>query len=156
MAGELLIDQVSGAMEFLEPAGIGPQGPRGLPGTQGPPGIGGGSTLMLTSAAPLAAYRALAVDAAGKAIYADAATLSHGLIHLGIGLTTVLADELVGVATNEVVDNPAWSFDVGPVLLGLNGVLVQELPVSAVFSKVVGWALSPTRLLVHQQSAIYL
>ena len=49
-----------------------------------------------------------------------------------------------------------WAGVPGPVFLGLAGQLTQSLPPGALFSQVIGQAVSPTRVLIDVQPFIHL
>lgn len=128
--------------------GQGPAGPPGVPGV-------GGSALQLVATVPLSSYMAIAVDANGQAIYANPLVAAHGILQLGIGLNSAAAGDLITIARNELVTHLGWTFTPGPVFLGLTGQLVQVIPPSAIFVKVIGWAISQTQILVNPQPPIY-
>jgi len=52
------------------------------------------------------------------------------------------------VQTGFVLEHSGWSWALGPVLVGLAGQLAQALPPGALFSQVIGEALSATRVLI--------
>ena len=128
--------------------GQGPAGPPGIPGV-------GGSAFQLIASVPLSSYMVIAVNGIGQAIYADPTNASHGILQIGISLNSVIAGDLITIARNELLTHLGWNFNVGPIFIGLGGQLVQTLHPSSVFVKAIGWALSPTQILVNPQPSIY-
>lgn len=141
------VQQIGSALELR-------QGPSGPPGPPGPPG---GAGAAYTAAAVVSGHQAVALDSAGQAFYASAGTLSHALRVAGVSLNAAAIGEEVTVLAAGLVDHGGWTWTPDqPVYLGLNGALVQSVPVGAVFALVVGKALSATRLLVALQPPIVL
>lgn len=125
-------------------------------GLQGPPGPPGGSTSSsFIAGADLSGHIAVAFNSDGTCIPADCTVLSG---HAVVGVTTGAAVQgaLATVATGDTLQHIGWTFSTGdPVLLGANGALTQSLPEGALFTKVIGVALSATRLAIDFQPAIF-
>ena len=128
---------------------------QGVAGPQGPAGPAGDAGAEYTAAAPLSGHSVIALDSAGQAIYASADQLSHALRLAGVSAgAAVLGDPILVVSAGLMVHG-GWSWTPGsPVFVGLNGALTQTLPVGAVFSRVIGQAVSTTGLLVDLQPPI--
>ncbi len=123
------------------------RGPQGLPG-------GSGATTY-TAAVPLGGHLAVTLGAAGDAIPADAATAWHYAV-AGITTGAVIAGAPATVVTTGSLEHSGWTFSPNlPVFLGLNGALTQTVPGGAVFSKVLGIAITPTRITLDFQPAIF-
>lgn len=94
--------------------------------------------------------------ASGLAFAASCDNPAHQFV-AGLTISAAVANDPAQVQNEGVVSHAGWSFVSGaPVFLGLNGTLVQTLPVGAVFSKVVGVALTATTLNINLQPAIFL
>lgn len=126
---------------------------RGVPGPQGERGPAGptGGAHLVPAGMPLSGHSLVAQDAAGALVYADCTVALEAGAVLGIVTDAYLAGEDAVVKTGFDVEHAGWAWTPGPVLLGASGRLVQALPPGAVFSQVVGWAVSPTRLRVDIQ-----
>jgi hypothetical protein len=136
---------------YLVTAGYGLQGP---PGPQGPSGAAG--ITLYVAAAPLSGHIAVVLDATGQITPADASDASH---HAVAGLTTQsgTTGASVEVISKGILEHNGWTFTPGaPVFLGLAGAITQTLPPTALFSKVLGVAVSPTRVSVDFQPAIFI
>lgn len=131
------------------------QGLAGPPGPVGPAGPAAGAGADYVAAVAVGGHRVLAVDAAGQAVYASCDTLSDALRVAGVSLGAAEQGDTVTVQAAGLVQHAGWAWTPDqPVFLGLDGVLVQSLPVGAVFSLVVGWAVAPDRVLVRLQPPI--
>lgn len=125
-------------------------------GLMGPPGTGGdGTAPTYTAATPITAFRAVALNADGELVHASAATRAHGYTVAGIASQAAATGATLAPVSAGPIVNPAWSWAPGPVLLGADGQLVQQLPVGALFSLVVGWG-QGDRLSVRLGAPIYL
>lgn len=120
-------------------------------------GIGAPAATPYVAAGTVGAFAAVGPDAAGQLVTCSCDTLSDALRVQGVSLASAVAGGGVNVRTAGLVENPAWTFTPNqPVFVGLNGALTQSLPVSAVFSRVVGLAVGATRLLVNLQPPVIL
>lgn len=126
---------------------------RGVPGRQGPRGPAGpaGGAVLVRTGMPLSGHSLVAQDAAGALVYADCTAALEAGAALGIVTDAYLAGEDAVVQTGFDVEHAGWAWAPGPVLLGAAGRPVQSLPPGAVFSQVIGWAVSPTRLRIDVQ-----
>lgn len=162
---ELLIErdvsvlvETATVIELLEVAQQGPTGPPGVagpPGLPGPPGLSGTSVSAYIAAVALSGHIAVVLDAAGQALPADAAAPPHYAV---AGITTQAAAQgtPVEVINKGVLEHLGWTFTPDqPVFLGLAGAITQTLPPAAVFAKVLGIAVSPTRVSLDFQPAIF-
>jgi len=130
------------------------QGPAGAQGIQGPAGA---SNATYTAGGSVSGHQAVTLDSTSTLIYADAATPAHAWAVLGVSLNAAASGGAVEVARSGPVDHSGWAFTPGsPVFLGLAGALVQAVPLTAAFVKVMGVAVSPTRVVLDPQPAIYL
>lgn len=113
--------------------GQGPAGPQGVQGDRGD------AIVELVAAAVLNGHRAIATNAAGLAVHADAATLAHGLAIVGVAETAAALGDPVLVRAVGTISFSGWAWVAGPVFLGLDGVLTQSMPPSAVMALVLGY-----------------
>jgi len=128
------------------------QGVSGPPGPAGPPG---GSATQYTASAALSGHTVIAIDSDGEAFYASSDQLSHALRVAGVSIGAAVLGEPITVVSAGLIVHGGWSWTPGsPVFVGLNGALTQSLPVGAVFSRVIGQAVSATGLLVDLQPPI--
>lgn len=109
--------------------GQGPAGPRGEPG----------GALALEAGATLHGHRAIAINADGLGVHADAGTLAHALSTVGITEQAATTGDTFQVTSTGSIVHSGWTWTPGPVLLGLDGVLTQTLPPGALFALQVGW-----------------
>lgn len=129
----------------------------GLQGPPGPPGASGaaGATLY-TAVVPVSGHTAIVLDSAGSCLPADASNPAHQIVS-GITLQAAIAGDPVEVVSQGLVEHLGWTFTAGQsVFLGSAGALTQTLPGDAVFAKVLGVAITPTRIAVDFQPAIFL
>jgi len=135
--------------DLIDVAAQGPMGP------QGPQGLSGASVSAYPAATALSGHTAIVLNASGQALAADPTDTSHYAV---AGITTGAAaqGDSVEVQNSGVLEHLGWMFTGGlPVFLGLSGALTQTLPPEAVFSKVLGVAVSPTRVSLDFQPAIF-
>lgn len=118
---------------------------QGVPGPPGPPGPSLG--IVVPAGVDLGGHRAVCLDPTGAAVPASADDL--GCVAC-IGITTGAAAQGTSVAVTRIgeVDDPSFAFTVGAVFLGLAGALTQAVPTSGLRLQI-GFAIAPTRLLVH-------
>lgn len=127
---------------------------QGPPGPQGPAGPPGGAALVRVGPLPISGHSAVACDSAGELIPADCTSPAHRGAVLGVVASAYSPGDDASVQTGYVLEHAGWSWAPGPVLVGAGGLLVQALPVGAIFAQVIGLALSPTRVLVDLQPPI--
>lgn len=123
---------------------------------RGPKGDAGSSLQSYTAAVALSGHVAVTLDATGQAIPADCRTAAHAQAVLGVttGAASIGADATV--MSDGYLTSPGWGLAPGlPVYLGESGALVQAVPVSALFIKPIGRALSSAAVLVELQPAIF-
>lgn len=128
---------------------------QGLQGVPGPTGPAGAAVITYPAAVPVSGHTAVVLDALGQCLPADCTVLTDHAV-AGITVHAATAGDPVEVTTRGVLEHLGWTFTPGlPVFLGLAGALTQSLPGSAVFSKVLGVAVSPTHISVDFQPAIF-
>ena len=127
----------------------------GPPGPPGPPGPKGNAQLVPV-AQPISGHSVVAVDASGQLVPADCTNASHCGAVLGVVDRAYSLGESADVKTGFPLPHAGWAWMPGPVFLGLAGQLTQSLPPGALFSQVIGQAVSPTRVLIDVQPFINL
>ena len=122
---------------------------------QGPPGPPGGSTTSRLASVSLSGHRAVISTGAGAA-YASADVLEHSRLILGVTTGAAAQGSPVTIQVTDEIEEGSWSWEPGPVFLGLSGQLVQPAPTGVAFVRQVGVALTATRLLVTPMPPITL
>lgn len=125
---------------------------------RGPVGATGprGDTLTVTAGATLGGHRAVILNAANQAIYADSSTLAHAGRVVGLTLDAATSGDPVTIQLSGALTEPAWSWDSGqPVYVGAGGALTQFHPVAG-FSQIIGFPTSGTSLFIALQPPVIL
>lgn len=106
------------------------------------------------AAADLGGHRVVCAVPGGVDLASSDAADSAGAV---IGLTTAAAaaGTPVSVVTHGPVVEPSWSFVIGPVYLGLDGLLTQDPPTTGCVLRI-GRATAPTVLLVDLDEPYFL
>lgn len=138
-------------VESVEILAVAEQGPQGI---QGVPGPAGGATLIPVGATPLSGHSAVALGADGALQPADCTLSTHRGAVLGVVANAYSAGADAVVSNNIPLEHAGWAWALGPVFVGAGGVLTQALPVGALFSQIVGQAVSATRVLIDVQPPI--
>lgn len=108
--------------EFVVVSGI--QGP---PGPQGPIGPAGDAPTLIAGIT-VSGHRAIAIDANGEGVYADAGDASAMSLY-GISTNAALLGEDILVARSGYLEWPAGGLTPGaPLFLGTTGLLTQTVP----------------------------
>lgn len=119
---------------------VGAQGPQGIPGAGG-----GSSDILKVATTALGGQRVVISDGASNAAYASNQVLAHRDFVLGVTTGAASAGATVTVKRSGEMTEPTWSWSVGNVWLGVNGLLTQTPPVPpALFSRIIGTAIAPT------------
>lgn len=132
-----------------------------IPGVVSSGGGGGDGTSVTTSritSAALSGYRVMSEDPDGTVHYADNTDLSDAYSIIGLSLTAASLGASINIRMYGYVTNAGWAWTPGqPIFLSDIGHLTQTPPQApAVFSMVVGLALSPTTMLVRPELPIEL
>lgn len=134
-------------------------GRQGLPGPQGPVGPAGGTTIEKMAAMPLGGQRIVRSTGTNMADYADNRYPEQGDDILGLTLAAAASGTMVAIANGNEVTEPSWDWTPQqPIYLGENGLMTQTPPEpggTAVFSVEVGFAQSPTTMMVRVGTSIY-
>ena len=133
----------------------GPVGATGPPGNPGSPG-GSGNQVVLRAGQTLGGHRAVLLDSAGCAIYADSSDASHAGRFFGITANAAVVDDFVTVHVIGEMIESAWVWDISrPVFLGTNGQLTQ-VPPTAGFVQVIGQPITVQSLFLNPNPSITL
>ena len=101
-------------------------------------------------------HQAVALNALGQLIRASADNPLHRHVE-GLTLNAVTSGDNTPLVRNGSLEHLGWTFTPGlPVFLGLSGALTQTVPGTAVFCKVLGLAVTSTRMTVDIQPAIFI
>jgi hypothetical protein len=126
------------------------EGPIGPPG---PPGPAGGASVTKTAAEAVSGHRA--VKAVGDQVaYASADVAGDAELVLGVTVGAAIAGAPATVQTVGEMVEGSWAWTVGPVFLGLNGLLTQTPPAAA-FVRQIGVAVASDRLLIDLRPPIF-
>lgn len=124
-------------------------------GITGPRGPSGGETLQKYALSIISGHKVVISSGNNEISYASNNVRDHQFRVVGITLNSANVGFPIEVRQFGEITEPSWNFVVGPVFLGVNGELTQVPPVSpAVFSLIMGYALSPTTINVNIQSPI--
>ena len=131
----------------------------GPPGPAGPPGdVAGQLRLAGVAAVTLSGHRAVTPRPDGTLDYAsnDDPTQINAPVWLTLG--AAVAGAPVDVLVYGFIVEPSWSWDPGPIYLGVGGLLTQIPPdlTPALFLAQVGFATGPTTLFFDQHQSIAL
>lgn len=109
----------------------------------------GGVTPIEVGALALSGHSAVALDLDGRLVPASCLNFSHVNAVLGVVGGAHAAGDNALVQTSYALEHSGWSWTPStPVLVGAAGQMVQSLPPGALFSQVIGQAISPTRVLI--------
>ncbi|KAB7788066.1 hypothetical protein [Methylorubrum populi] len=99
----------------------------------------------------LGGHRVVRISGAGRAAYASCADAEHAEFVIGMTRTAIASGARGLVSTQGVVEEPSWAWELGPLFLGLSGLLTPNPPTSG-FVLRVATVVTPTRImLVHDE-----
>lgn len=100
---------------------------------------------------PLSGQRAIAqID--GSLVYADSSNITHLKSVIGITIGAASIGFNASIQTYGLISEPTWDFDVNkPILLGLNGQLVQDIPNESLFYLQIGKPLTSKSMVISIQ-----
>ncbi|MEO5341106.1 MAG: hypothetical protein H7837_11430 [Magnetococcus sp. MYC-9] len=112
--------------------------------------------VVLQAGQALESHRAVLLDSAGCAVYADSRDVSHAGRLLGVTTHAATADGLVTVHVIGEMLESSWSWEITrPVFLGPNGQLTQ-VPPSTGFMQVIGQPVTAHALFLNPKISITL
>lgn len=119
-------------------------------------GGGGSGQKIYYAGAAISGHKAFVLNEFGKVVAADPSNPLHQYV-IGITIAAAENNAQIQYVTGDLLEHSGWAFTVGsPVFLGTAGELTQTIPVTAVFTKVIGIALTATKISIEFQPAIFL
>jgi len=141
------------------PGPVGPQGSQGPVGPQGIPGPEGTSVASYTAGESISALRGCYVDSTiDKVFKADSTDNEHCLKFVGISTESGILDQPILIQRRGIIEDAFWSWNTigdSSIYLGIDGALTQIAPISGVRLRV-GFAMSPTKILIDVSEAVVL
>jgi len=119
---------------------VGPQGPKGLPGSAGAIYVQVLAGETLNSSLPVA------LDSAGFVIRANNNNPDHAAKVIGITASAAVLGSEVSVSQSGKLSNVTWTWNPGVIYVG-NGVLIQTIPPTG-FIQIVAVAISATEIII--------
>lgn len=107
----------------------------------------------------LSPRRIVVLTAPGAVAYASNTVAPHADMIFGMTKgSAIMGDQVQISRKGEEISEPSWAWIPGQILfLGTNGVLIQSEPVSpALFSLIVGFATSPTTILLDVREPVFI
>lgn len=126
-----------------------------IKGEKGDPG----NTDIIIPVSPdnFSGHRAVANDNVHTIVYADCNILKHRNTFFGITVNAANTGEPLTIRRLGVIEEPSWNWVTDePIFLGNSGYLVQTPVSGELFSLIVGFAKSPTSILVAPREPITL
>lgn len=112
------------------------------------------NTVQRTAGENLSALRVV-YELGGEVFYIDYLDTAHIELIRGVTVTSASAGGQVSVRMYGDIEDDSWSWDIGVIWLGANGVLTQTPPTTG-FDVRVGSAVSPTRVILSISEPIEL
>ena len=123
------------------------EGIQGPPGPQGPVGPAGSTSVRVSAGAAIGGHRVVTLDEQGKAVYASPALMRDANRILGLTTHAAVTGADVDVLRDGDATEPSWSWDLNkPIYLGQDGTLVQQVAPESVFTLIVGFPISATKM----------
>lgn len=135
------------------------RGEQGIQGDAGP-GAGPVQSLIAVAGESLGGHRVVGIAHDGTYTYVDQTVHVDGFRAAGITTGAAALGAAVTIQTRGTLTEPSWNWTVDlPVFVGSNGVPTQTVPTlagGALFSQMVGLALTATSIFVQMGVPIYL
>jgi hypothetical protein len=130
-------------------------------GSQGPRGPAGSASLFKIADSAIGGHRIVVTSPVSDddVLYASNTTANHANLVLGITLNAASAGGMLEIVRVGEVSEPTWNWTLGaPIFLGTEGLMTQTPPVNptALFSLVVAFPITPTKIYVSIREPIYL
>ena len=113
----------------------------------GPRGGSGMPDINAVAATPIGGLKAVGINSLGEAYLADK-DFSYDLV--GVSMTAAAARASITIRFGGYIDDLSWNWSQGPVWLGNNGQLTQEIPTTGSLVKI-GFSAGATRLIVQPE-----
>lgn len=141
-------------LEAPPPRSVISAGLRGARGAPGEPGPAGGSAFQRIAGETLSALRVV-YELNNQVFYLDLADTANIDQLLGVTLNAASPGAEINVQRSGIMDDNAWNWALGRIWLGVNGTLTQT-PATQGFDVLIGYAVSPTRIILNIQDPILL
>ena len=132
----------------------GPAGAPGGKGDAGQPGAAGSADPQTATLAGAVGLHQLVFNSPAGALLASCDQPGQAGKVLGLSLAAGALGIQITYSAAGVVTDQAWNWTPGPIFLGLNGALTQQLPAAATFVQQVALALSPTSLRMGLRASV--
>lgn len=121
--------------------------------------LGAYNNTIAPASSPLGGHRVVMNAIDGRLAYASNDIAQSAYTILGITLGAATENALVEVQSFGLLAEPSWAWTPNlPIYLGTNGLLTQTMPTAptALFSLVLGFAISATSIFLNLHEAIYI
>jgi hypothetical protein len=130
-------------------------------GSQGPRGPAGSGSLFKIAGSSIGGQRIVVTSPTSndQVLYGSNTTATHANLVLGITVNAASAGGTLEIVRSGEITESSWNWTLGaPIFLGTNGLMTQTAPVnpSALFSLVVAFPITPTKIYVSIREPIYL
>ena len=109
--------------------------------------------ITANAAQALSGHRAVLITPSDEADYPALATVLDGQLIAGITAGAAAQGDPVTIHTAGPITEPGWTWTPGPVFAGDNGVLTQTPPAGS-WVRMIGMAVSPTKIIINLQPVI--
>ena len=123
-------------------------------GVQGPQGVPGSGTFVLTAGAGGISALRVVVAEDDVARYPDITATDDAARVIGLSYTAAAAGSTFIVQPDGVVNEPSWTWSPGVLWCGADGVLTQTIPAAPAWLMEIGRVRSPTSIVLDLQSPI--
>ncbi|MFN3465249.1 MAG: hypothetical protein ACK4X1_14365 [Terricaulis sp.] len=124
-------------------------------GQRGPAGAPGGAEFSRKAAQALGGHRVVRALANDEVDYASSDEIAHAALIVGVTMGAASAGAAILVRGGGELQDDSWSWSLGAVFCGLNGVLTQTPPASG-FIRQIGIADAPDRIIIDLRPPIML
>ena len=130
-------------------------------GSQGPRGPAGSASLFKTAGSSIGGHRIVVTSPTTEeeVLYGSNTIATHANLVLGITVNAASAGGTLEIVRAGEISEPTWNWTLGaPIFLGTDGLMTQTAPVNpaALFSLVVAFPVTPTKIYVSIREPIYL
>lgn len=156
VSNNTVIVEVDSQLTPITVSARGPRGYKGDQGDQGIPGAAGSNHSRYTADEIISGNAIVAFNSSGNIVLADCSIMEHAHI-AGMSVFATVQYYPAEITSSGIVTHLGWTWTPGAfIYLGHNGALTETVPSDALFTKVIGVALSPTIINIDIQPAIFL
>lgn len=135
----------------------GDSGDSGTKGDKGDRGYPGTNLISAVGDIDISGHSVIAINPTRGAVLASSDNWMHSHSTIGISLNASIAGAECLVLNFGPLEHSGWNLIPGQtVFLGLNGTMVQTIPSTALYSKIIGIAVTSTSMVVNIQTPIFL